>query len=137
MILIRPGCDIEIETNYRDDIGRLLILSVKIQETSFKLVNIYSPNYEDNQVHFFNWLSKELEKHMTIEDRIIIGGDFNTILNPHKDRKSNTPFTRSTNHKNIIKTLNKIKTTWDYMIFGESGIQTKKGLPGAEQIQQR
>ncbi len=51
-ILIRPGLDIEIIDTHKDEIGRVLLLKVKIQNTLFNLLNVYAPNNEGNQVHF-------------------------------------------------------------------------------------
>lgn len=57
MILVNPRLDITIKNIKTDDIGRIIIADVTIQDTPFNIVNIYSPNSEGNQVHFFNQLN--------------------------------------------------------------------------------
>lgn len=111
MVLVRTGLDIQINNVYTDDIGRVLILDVKIQDAPFKLVNVYSPNNEDNQVHFYNQVKNMLTRKVTSEDSILLGGDLNLTFNPTLDRKSSTPFPHSRNYSKIIDVLHIIKTT--------------------------
>ena len=95
IILLRPGFDIEIENIYRDEIGRLLFLDVKIQDNPFKICNIYAPNNEESQKHFYQYLKKQLLQKSSRDHNIICGGDFNVIFNPAQDRKASTPFQKS------------------------------------------
>lgn len=41
-ILFRPGFDVKIMQVYTDNIGRFLLVEASIQDTNFKLVNIYN-----------------------------------------------------------------------------------------------
>ena len=55
-ILFRPNLDYEITSKYSDNIGRLLWLNIKLKESLCSLVNIYAPNGEAPQIHFYNHL---------------------------------------------------------------------------------
>ena len=47
------------------------------------LVNIYPPNKIKEQCTFFQEIQNELENlDVEVDDNIIMGGDFNVILNP-------------------------------------------------------
>jgi exonuclease III len=110
LVLIRPGLDIKINDVYSDDIGRLLLLDAKIQDVDFKLCNIYAPNTEESQIHFYQWLKRLLNRKVDRGDRILIGGDFNVIFNPALDRKSAIPFTESRKYGDIKNTINEIQS---------------------------
>ena len=70
----------------RDNLGRILVIEVKIDDSVFVLINIYNANTESEQLHTLNDLVNILE---TIEDiqnkSVVLGGDFNVILNPSLD----------------------------------------------------
>lgn len=71
-----------------DSQGRYLILICELNRSTFTLVNLYALN--NNQKNFLTPLLNEVAELM--QGTLIIGGDFNTILNPDMD--STTP-TRS------------------------------------------
>ena len=64
--------------------GRFLILKAFIQGQSFVLVNIYAPNKIKDQFTFFEEIQKKKLDELVLEQNceIIIGGDFNVILEP-------------------------------------------------------
>ena len=76
----------------RDNLGRILVIEVKIDDSVFELINIYNANTESEQLHTLNDLVNILE---TIEDiqnkSIVLGGDFNVILNPSLDSEGGKP----------------------------------------------
>lgn len=109
MILLKPGLDIEIGNTLKDNIGRLLLLDAKIQDTPFKICNIYAPNNEDSQLQFYNHLNNLLTLHLNKEDKIIIGGDFNVIFNPALDRKANIPYQASRKYNQINACIKEIQ----------------------------
>ena len=109
MILFKPGLDAEVISTHQDDIGRLLLIEVKLHDVTYKLVNVYAPNSEESQLHFYGYLKNFMSRYMyvTSEDRILLGGDFNVIMNPDLDRKGGN---HESTHKykmviDIIKTL--------------------------------
>ena len=78
-ILIKPGFDAQIMKVTKDDIGRMLLVDMKIQDTTFQLMNIYAPNSELNQLHFYNYIKNTLKNTVKPENNILIGGDFITL----------------------------------------------------------
>ena len=74
-----------IEQVQRDINGRFIIIKVKINDHSVALVNLYAPN-EDSQ-EFFEQIFNCVEN--LNATKVVIGGDFNVVINPEKDRNKN------------------------------------------------
>ena len=76
----------------RDNLGRILVIEVKIDDSVIVLINIDNANTESEQLHTLNDLVNILE---TIEDiqnkSVVLGGDFNVILNPFLDSEGGKP----------------------------------------------
>lgn len=53
MILVRPGFDIQVEESKLDKEGRFIYMKIHSQDNEFKLLNIYAPNREIDQVIFW------------------------------------------------------------------------------------
>lgn len=53
-IVIKNGIDIQIEQEHSDDSGRLLLKAI-IQGEPYVLINLYAPNAEEHQVHFYRF----------------------------------------------------------------------------------
>ena len=74
---------------YKDNAGRILSISVTIDDKSYNIVNVYAPTKDNvqSQVAFL----KELDINLHLaESSYIIGGDFNTYLNPILDKEGGT-----------------------------------------------
>ena len=108
-ILIKPGFDVNVSNMYTDNTGRYLLAEVTIQDTDFKLINIYAPNNEENQVNFYRILGHQIQSKIDRQDHILLGGDFNVIVNPEIDRKGGAPITMSKHRRQILKYLEDIK----------------------------
>ena len=80
--------------------GRLQSLRFTIQDHSFYLINIYGYNHDD--VSQLNTINKTIMENN--ENTFIIGGDFNTIVNPLLDKKNGN----LNAHKQGSKRLNEI-----------------------------
>jgi exonuclease III len=63
--------------------GRLIALEINVNEFEILLINIYGPNTDNTTI--FDALENYTYKHN--DKNIIIGGDFNTVINPQKDKK--------------------------------------------------
>ena len=63
--------------------GRLLIVKIEVEDKQFTLVNIYGPNSDNT--NFFQKLTQFIGENE--EDRFIIGGDFNVVIDPDLDKK--------------------------------------------------
>ena len=66
----------------RDNIGCILVIEVKIDNSVFVLINIYNANIESEQLHTLNDLINILETFEDIQNKsTVLGDDFNVILN--------------------------------------------------------
>ena len=67
----------------RDNLARILVIEVKIDDSVFVLINIYNANTELEQLHTLNDLINILETFQDIQNKIVVlDGDFNVIFNP-------------------------------------------------------
>ena len=82
-ILFNNNFDLQIMKTFIDDSGRLILCDLKTNGKSITLANIYAPNEDDPA--FFKNLLDHLEDFEGEE--IIIGGDFNLVLDVEKDKK--------------------------------------------------
>ena len=65
----------------RDNLGRILVIEVKIDDSVFLLINIYNANTKSEQLQTLNDLINILETFKDIRDKsVVLGGDFNVIF---------------------------------------------------------
>ena len=70
----------------RDNLGRILVIEVKIDDSVSVFIDIYNANTESEQLHTLNDLINILETFEDIQNKsLVLGGDFNVILNPSLD----------------------------------------------------
>ena len=75
-----------------DDNGRYILLNAKVQGSDYILGNVYAPNKIKEQCNFFVELQQKFDDFITIQDqRIIIGGDFNVIMDQNLDCAGGSP----------------------------------------------
>ena len=86
-ILIKNSLEYSVEEKITDQEGRLIILKIEVQGSSFYLVNCYAPVDEKEQISFFNLLSEKLSEICMDENNLVIGGDFNVIFDPTLDKE--------------------------------------------------
>ena len=81
-IIFRRGIDIKIHEVDRDDQGRAIVMKIEFEKKIYLLLNVYGPNNDDSQFYKkkFDWIRK------FTYDHLIVGGDFNTVLNSEVDR---------------------------------------------------
>ena len=76
----------------RDNLGRILVIEVKIDDSVFVLINIYNANTESEQLHTLNDLINILETFEDIQNKsVVLGGDFKVILNSSWDLEGGKP----------------------------------------------
>ena len=76
----------------RDNLGRILVIEVKIDDSVFVLINIYNANTESEQLHTLNDLINILETFEDIQNKsVVLVGDFNVILSPSLDSEGGKP----------------------------------------------
>ena len=97
-ILFQNNFNLQFYRSYIDPSGRFIICDIKADEKLLTLANIYAPN-EDNPLFFQNFFEHLSEFNC---DDIIIGGDFNLVLDIEKDKKGGLPKTQQNSLK-IIK----------------------------------
>ena len=95
-ILIPKGINILIHNVTRDNSGRYIILDATIDDNQMTLINIYAPTRDNinDQLQFIQELQTSLIEY--IDKNLIIGGDFNTYLNPKLDKKGYPKDSQST-----------------------------------------
>ena len=88
----------------RDNIGRILVIKVKPDDSVFVLVNIYNANTEPEQLHTLNDLINILETFEDVQNKsVVLAGDFNVILNPSIDLKGGKPVIKKKTIAKIIQ----------------------------------
>ena len=97
-ILLNNNFNFDILKTFLDPSGRFIICDIKTDEKLFTLANIYAPN-EDNPV-FFKQVFNHL--HDFVCEEIILGGDFNLVMDVKDDKKGGLPRT----HQNALKIIN-------------------------------
>ena len=61
----------------RDNLKRILVIEVKIDDSVFVLINIYKADTEPEQLHALNDLSNIIETFEDIQNKnVVLGGDF-------------------------------------------------------------
>ena len=74
--------DFRLHTVIRDDEGKYIILDIEMLEKRMTLVNLYAPSSGDHP-EFFEKIEKDIDK--IANNYILIGGDWNVVLNPALD----------------------------------------------------
>lgn len=104
-ILIRKNIPFQHLSTKQDINGRYLIVTGTILEKHVTFVNLYAPNFDDP--HFFRSVFNIIPD--VNSTHLIIGGDFNCILDPFMDRHSPSPpkpSNSATVLNNLIHSLN-------------------------------
>jgi len=81
-ILFNNNFNFLIQKSYSDPRGRFIICDLTTNGKHFTLANLYAPNEDDP--HFF----ADVSNHLLVFkcDEIVIGGDFNLVLDVEKDK---------------------------------------------------
>ena len=84
--------------------GQLLMLKVKIHNMDILLVNVYAPTQKQHREGFFRKLMSEISKYYTDDCELILGGDWNCVLDMHKDVQGieNKYYKKPVNLKRLI-----------------------------------
>ena len=106
-ILFQNNFNLQFYRSYIDHSGRFIICDIKADEKLLTLANIYAPN-EDNPLFIQNFFEHLSEFNC---DDIIIGGDFNLVLDIEKDKKGGLPKT----HQNSLKIIKDFSENLDLL----------------------
>lgn len=81
MVLVRSDLDFNLKSLEADVQGRYVVMEAEVKGSNFWFLNIYAPNKVQEQCHFFDNLNNIIESSIVEkEQKIVIGGDFNTEL---------------------------------------------------------
>lgn len=100
-IVIKKSCPIKVKNFHSDPHGRFL-LDCEYMTTIFTLVNLYAPN--TGQIDFLNKFFDSPQYYS--QPFIIIGGDFNLVMSPTRDRQtllSTTPSKKIASQANSFR----------------------------------
>ena len=104
-VLFNNNFNFQILKSFSDPEGRFVMVDIKLESKILTLVNIYAPN-EDKPTFFQNVLNQLLCFDCS---EIILGGDFNLVLDVQKDKKGGRPVT----HDNSLKEVKHISNVLD------------------------
>lgn len=115
-ILVANNLNFQLQKQVTDNYGRLVLLKASVDDTSYIFVNIYGPNNSGEAVDFFNKLKLILSSEdVSCENNVVIGGDFNCVLNPMLDRnpsQSNDPKIPVANSIRNIMNCYELQDVW-------------------------
>ena len=88
-IMLKENLDIKTVNVTNDNDGRLLTVTIEIDELQLHVVNIYAPNDTVERCNFFNELYRKLCNLKTLHANadLVVGGDFNCAVDNKIDRR--------------------------------------------------
>ena len=96
----------EITEEITDQSGRILMLKTELSDNLISwVVNVYAPNDDNSRTHLFRGLEQLLNKHVKNNEKIVIGGDFNVVLNECLDKKGGVTGQKSESRKIITQIM--------------------------------
>ena len=105
VVLFRRGFDVEVVDKQIDINGRFIIINVKVQGETFLLANVYAPNRNEDKQLFFSEVQRVIEILKTLDcNRIIMGGDWNSVINIELDKKGGN----MNPHETIVNSLKEL-----------------------------
>ena len=96
-ILFSSNVNFKVIENIEVITGRIQVLKINLNDMEVVLINVYGPNKDDK--HFFLELEKVIKQFE--QETLIMGGDFNTIIDNIKDKKNGRVDTNIKNRQHI------------------------------------
>ena len=94
-ILLSNNFEYKVIKTEKDTEGNLLVMDLAIEDTKFRIINVYGPNMDD--VDFYHNVKYKI--HENEQDHLLLFGDLNLTLNPNLDSHNysnlNNPRARS------------------------------------------
>lgn len=104
-IFINTSCNCKILEYQEVIVGRMQRIKLEIEEKVINIFNVYAPNNDD--INFFNILETNLDKFS--DEILLVGGDFNTVINHSLDKLNG----KSDTNKRTSKKVNELIDTFD------------------------
>ena len=100
-VLFKNNFDLRLHTVITDDEGKYIILDTETLGKRMTLVNLYAPSSGDHPEICGICFEKDVDK--IADNYILIGGDWNAVLNPALDSSRYRPRARKKVHDLILK----------------------------------
>ena len=98
-ILINPTMQLQVDSRYSNNSGRIVLITTSLNGQKVTLCNIYAPNDQANQLQFLQELNNCIIDKTELTS-LIVGGDWNCTLTK-KDKMGGAPWKPTTyNHLN-------------------------------------
>jgi len=112
LIAFTKNLNARIIHKYKDENGRLQLISFDINNKKFLVINIYNENIEKDQIVLLDKLIDVLENLPDLADRhLIIGGDWNFILDKNIDALGGSPQLKLASISKLLKIKEKFDLT--------------------------
>ena len=100
------------------------MLKLSVKDEIFYLLNLYAPNTENKQIQFYRDVKRIMEiENISRDDNIILGGDFNLIMDADKDKSGGNLGIK----ENALQQLNSIIDHFDLLdIWRMKNYHTKR-----------
>ena len=85
----------------KDNEGNMILVDLEINETKFRLINMYGPNTDNEE--FYTCVSNDIARNE--QDYLIWCGDFNISLNPRLDSNNYLNINNPKNRNIVINTI--------------------------------
>ena len=85
-ILWKNNSNLVLEASRVDREGRLVELKVRVSNLKLLVYSIYAPNQDAERVRVFEILEQWIDESQERDRKILLGGDFNIVLNNNLDR---------------------------------------------------
>ena len=99
-ILIHKRLDFSLKNVIKDAEGRYVIVQATIFNKLYTITNLYAPNIDEPT--FFHTIFSQISD-LSADSITLIGGDFNTVLNPLLDRSGITKKVPDSNSAKVIQ----------------------------------
>ena len=111
LVLIKNDLEFELNSFSIDSEGRHVLLDATIQGSDFLLVNIYASNDVTEQCGFFGNLNQLIENNYNnVEQKIVVGGDFNVTFDQDLDCSGGKP---TCTKKNCVACIQEVRLNFD------------------------
>ncbi|XP_034158728.2 uncharacterized protein LOC113545468 [Pangasianodon hypophthalmus] len=123
-ILIRYEVPFEYICHDEDCSGSYIVLFCRLYDELYTLVNVYNHKADRNVLARLKDYLRE-----TAEGVLVVGGDFNMVLDPSFDRLSSTLLTQKSSQRAILEdftTSLNLRDTWSYLHFADGGFTRRQ-----------